>query len=754
MKLFFFSSGRPIIKSYTLSARKKLRKNSYPALFKFTSYEYTTNTIEEFYQCLVAHAEKGNCLLKGQLQRPLRNEPRAGTTSPDTSTLWICLDFDGLTAFKTVDTALNAMGCGNTDYILQWSASNKVEEKEGLNCHVFMLLEDLQHPSLLKQWLKHLNLTLLKEQSLARSGNALLWPIDITTCQNDKLLYVAPPKFEGLDDPYKNEKRISLIKKKHRTLELPRIPTPNEISTLELIRLNDARTKIGLPVRKEQKTATEFDTPYLVHPDVAQITGQKTEREFTYFNLNGGDSWGYYHPVSNPTFIFNFKGEPTYRTEDLLPEYWAELRSRATTFEPDASGSVYLAFRDFESATYWNGVYDTAKNILTKFAQARSESQLRHFMKQHGHPLGDFVPDWDMKFDPHASYTVDLKNKRINVYRPSEFFARPPVPQSQVPPTIAKIIFHALGSDDRVYEHFLNWLAVIVQNLCMTQTAWVIHGTQGTGKGVMFNHILAPIFGDENVTSRRMEELGSNFTEFMKNKFLVFIDESSIGNSNTHANITAKLKNLIVEPRVSVREMYSPSKVMDNYTNIIFASNSPQPVTIAADDRRFNVGAFQQNPIVLTSYDIDSLKKELGSFYNYLGTRHASRAIARVPIETADRTNIINLSRSSIDIAIEALKGGNLSFFVEMLVQKPEILNARSQLTYAQFEALIEELKVTKRTKLSRDDLMIMFRWCIDNVPEAPNKFTTMLRHHGLQLRPLWIDGHATRGYEVDEWKN
>ena len=288
----------------------------------------------------------------------------------------------------------------------------------------------------------------------------------------------------------------------------------------------------------------------------------------------------------------------------------------------------------------------------------------------------------------------------------------------------------------------------------MTQTAWVIHGTQGTGKGVMFNHIIAPIFGNENVTSRRMEELGSNFTEFMKNKFIVFIDEVSAGNSQFHTNVTAKLKNLIVEPRVSVREMYKPSTVMDNYSNLIFASNSPQPVSIAPDDRRFNVGKFQPKPIMLTSSDFDTIEKELDLFYGYLASRPANRARARVPIETRDRTNIINLSRSSIDIAIESLKHGNLSFFTEMLVQKPEILNPKSQLKYVQFETLIKEIDKTKRTKLSRDDLMIIFRWCIDNVPEAPNKFTTMLRHHGLQLKPIWMDGHATRGYEVKEWKN
>ena len=275
-----------------------------------------------------------------------------------------------------------------------------------------------------------------------------------------------------------------------------------------------------------------MDTQYLSNPEPGQYTGIKTERGFVYFNLNGGDSWGYFHPVDNPAFIHNFKGEPCYRTQDLLPAYWDEIKARVQNLEPDSGGNVYLAFRDFASATYWNGIYSSASDRLTKIAQAKSESQLRHFMKQHGQPIGDFIPDWDMRFDPHSKLVVDHKRKRLNIYQPSPYMKRPAVPQATVPKTIHKVIYHALGSNKETYERFLNWLAVIVQNLGMTQTAWVIHGTQGTGKGLMFHHILTPLFGDENVTSRRMEELGSDFTEFMKNKFLVFIDEVFPGSDN------------------------------------------------------------------------------------------------------------------------------------------------------------------------------------------------------------------------------
>ena len=761
MKIHFLSASKPIRKEYSLSPRKKLKKESYPNIHRFTSFSYDINDIEDLHLSIESHAEGGNCLLKGGLQRELENESRAGSTSPDTLTGWVCLDFDGVTGFPTVDAMLESIGCGNTDYVLQWSAGHAVDRpQEEIHCHVFMLLEEETHPALLKRWLKSINLSNSRISSqicMAKSHNALTWPLDITTCQNDKLLYIAPPIFhEGTEDPLLKMglSRISLCKHKFRCLELPTntLPTDVAIANDELIKLNEIRAAAGLKSRKAYKLETDLDTQYLSNPEPGQYTGIKTERGFVYFNLNGGDSWGYFHPVDNPAFIHNFKGEPTYRTQDLLPAYWSEIKARVQNLEPDSGGNVYLAFRDFDSATYWNGIYSSADDRLTKIAQAKSESQLRHFMKQHGQPIGDYIPDWDMRYDPHSKLVVDHKNKRLNVYQPSQYLKRPAVPQMTVPSTIQKVIHHAVGSDDVAYEHFLNWLAVIVQNLCMTQTAWVLHGTQGTGKGLLFHKILTPLLGEGNTTSRRMEELGSDFTEFMKNKLIVFVDEVQAGDNLFYDKISAKLKNLIVEPRISVREMYKPSAVMQNYSNLIFASNHHRPVSIAADDRRFNVGRYQAKRLKITSADISNIEAEVGAFYDYLGTRTADKSIARRPLENADRQRIIDNSRPSIDIAIEALKQGNLEFFVDLLVDKTELISPRNLSKYDQFAGLMHDITTSKRARLSRDELMVIMRWCVDRVPDTPNKFTAMLRHHNLDMEPLWVNGKTQRGYDIGEW--
>jgi hypothetical protein len=239
----------------------------------------------------------------------------------------------------------------------------------------------------------------------------------------------------------------------------------------------------------------------------------------------------------------------------------------------------------------------------------------------------------------------------------------------------------------------------------------------------------------------------------MKNKFLVFIDEVQAGNNLFYDKITAKLKNLIVEPRISVREMYRPSAIMRNYSNLIFASNHHRPVSIAADDRRFNVGTYQSKPIKLTNQDIKNLEGEVGAFYDYLGTRQADRQLARRPLENVDRKRIIDNSRPSIDIAIEALKEGNLTFFLELLVDKPELISPKNLARYDQYSSLFFELSKSQRTRLSRDELMIIMRWCVDRVPDTPNKFTAMLRHHALDLEPLWINGRTQRGIDIGKWK-
>lgn len=755
MDVFFLSADKPIVKAYELGPQGELIKHSYPFVYEVTSHEEHPKTLQALAATMQKYAKQGRCMVKGKLQRPLVHESRKGSTDADEKTDWICLDLDGIEGYQTVDLFLEDIGCGDIEYVVQWSSSMGIENTAGFRCHIFMRLAQPTHPQILKHWLQDLNLRVLDSQlELTKTGNSLRWPLDVTTCQNDKLLYIAPPHLgKGIKDPFPGNQRISYVKKKRQLLTLP-APVPTRDALRDRIdkKVQELRVSAGLPKRKSTKYKFTGSVEYMVSPDSAVITEMKTERGFVYFNLNGGDSWGYYHPEDNPNFIFNFKGEPAYRTEDLLPEYWARLQQNAATYQPNSQGLIYLAFRDFRSSNYFNGYYDTNTGKL-ELAMAKNESQLRQFMKQHGQTLGDFIPDWNLVWNPHNPHVVDPTKNELNTYQPSDFFLIARLPHvTNVPPTIKKVIDHVLGHDPDTIDHFLNWLACIVQFQTRTGTAWVWQGTQGTGKGVLFHQIITPLLAEQNVVSKRMEELESEFTGFMENKFVVFIDEIEAGKSLYHSKVTAKLKNLIVEPTISIRRMYTPAYMAPNFASMIFASNKPASVEIAPDDRRFNVGPYQNAPIQLTATEVDvDIPAELTDFFAFLKQYKADPNRARRPLISAARTTLIDISRTALDTVADALLSGNLEFFWEHLstATKAQTMSPLVTSRYAPFRELVVDLVNTQDPKLTRDDLYTIMEWCVGNMPQSPHKFTALLKHYRIHLTQIWKNNRNVRGIDV-----
>ena len=164
---------------------------------------------------------------------------------------------------------------------------------------------------------------------LTATNQSLSMPIDITVNQNDKLIYIAPPNLVGGVKVTLSEPRYQFIKgeKRKATLDFSQLDDDwlRDRANKEINRL---RAQVGL-VAREFKTRMYRNSEVASKPDAALVTGCKQERDFVYLNLNGGDSWGYYYPPSNPEYLYNFKGEPTYLMKELLPEYYQEAKARA-----------------------------------------------------------------------------------------------------------------------------------------------------------------------------------------------------------------------------------------------------------------------------------------------------------------------------------------------------------------------------------------------------------------------------------------
>jgi hypothetical protein len=751
MEVTFLEADVPLIKRYTAT-----HKHNYPLVRDFTSHLVEITSLVEFEQQIQARATLGQCLLKGNLDRPISKESRAGHTNADSLTDWICLDVDGMSSVNTIDELMNSIGLSTVSYILQWSSSYGVNNNFDLRAHVYVLLTEPVHPTYLKRWLKQMNLKhFTADLVLAKSHVSLKWGLDISTCQNDKLLYIAPP---DCDPPSINTftgARVTLISKELERTDLNHVHqlTAPLIQQDEVKEINRLRQSLGLKSKAESKYKLKDDAgiSYMPNPEHCDVTGVKTARNFTYLNIEHGDSWGYYHPEGNPEFIYNFKGEPVYKAEEFIPAYYQSVTKQITTAKRSAYPTkLFLGFRDFNTATYWNGWYDTALKLVT-LKPARSEKQIMDFYSNYNQPEPDPIPIWNKVYKPNQP-PVDVTTRTVNTFVPSKFMqatldADPEIAALPTP-IIDHLITHVIGAE--MVPQFINWLAHIYQNRTLPKTAWVFHGVQGTGKGIMYYHVLRPLLGNSNATQRRMEELKDSFNAYMEESLLVLIDEAQVSESGKANSIMANLKNQITENRTTIRRMRTDGYEVDNHVGFIFCSNMPDPVVISQGDRRFNVGEYQKNMYTPLDSDLLAIEQvELMRFAHRIALHVIDEHAVRTPLLNQAKIDIQHASMTSSEELAEAIKAGDME---ELLDNMPPALPQRDMLEAHDYKNLLLDLLTTGRKNLHRDELFILFNYAVGHVPHNSKKFTKYLEHKGIDIKVMRISGKVGRGYSVDSW--
>jgi hypothetical protein len=732
MDFHFLGADVPLTKTFTAAAGT-IEKSPYPMVRDFVSYKESADSIEELYDLIASHAEVGHCLLKGLLSKEIRHESRAGLTDPNAATCWLVLDIDGVED-KTVEAILaqcrlaSGASLDAFDHIVQYSSSMGVVPDARTSAHVFFLLSAPVGAGLIKLWMQQLNLTHFRAQiSLTKTNAALSWPLDITVNQSDKLIYIAPPILTGCSSSL-TFPRIQLIKAAERRLPAAALTiNAAQIGKEKHDTLNTLRADLGLPRLRDYQTKAKHGVQYLSKPGEAVISGLRHDRGFVYLNLNGGNSWGYYHPEGNPEFIYNFKGEPTYRTEELLPDYWRDVSGQQADPDDDRQ---YLVGRNFATGRLFNAIYTPASRDL-ELGPASSVDQLKHFLRQYGQPMPDTIPDWDVVYDPRDLERVRADRFKLNLFAPSSYHFTPKKVIRAVPPTIRKLIDSAVGPG-AVGQHFLNWLAYIIQNRDKTKTGWLLHGVPGTGKGLLVNKVIGPLLGMSNLSITNMTLLNSQFNGFIFDKLLVFIDEVRFSALKNGDEVMELVKSFITEDDLPCRRMHQEALMARNYANFILASNNADPLPIAPDDRRFNVGAYQAQKLEIAADEVQALEAEAHDFFHFLVDYAVDERAAHTPFQSADRDQLISVSQTSAeDVAAHVIRG-DIEFLLDLM---PQHAMTPAEVAY---DALLKNIIMDHEhyDKLTRDELFIIFDYAVGDMPKSPHKFTSYLKHRRIyQLR-------------------
>jgi hypothetical protein len=187
---------------------------------------------------------------------------------------------------------------------------------------------------------------------------------------------------------------------------------------------------------------------------------------------------------------------------------------------------------------------------------------------------------------------------------------------------------------------------------------------------------------------------------------------------------------------------------------MLFASNKPSSVEIAPDDRRFNVGAYQEHKLQISQTEISDIETELPKFYAYLMHYPADPDRARTPLVSKSRSTLIDISRTAIDTISDALLAGDLQTLWDHLPSQKSLTpgNALIQAKAQGYRDLIVSIvsDLANNVNITRDELFTIFEYTVGNMPTSPNKLTSMLKHHRLHLKPIWKHNRSVRGIEVD----
>ena len=691
----------------------------YPHVKNVTSHEENilldATGISMLEQLIRRHADRGHCLLKGDLKRQLDNESRAGKTNRVAYNNHLVLDIDGVTlpghtnpkTYTDTDVSVLAKAVmrelppevQDCSFIAQASASLGLKGDK-VSLHIFILLSHAMPAKAMKLWLQSCNFEskLFSSQlELSSNGHSLKYPLDVSVADNSKLIFIAPPTFEdGTYDPFgSSSERVVRVSGISETLDLAKLMndiSPEIVHQKSNEHKNRLRVLRGFNAKKERLTVATVDNKseeILSNPDrmSIQITDD-TNPPYIRCNVNGGDSNAYYFKLEDPTYMFNFKGEPIWSIEKADPDFYRSLFDHyQEEMAKEGRATFPVVLRDYYTDTHYNGVFDPNLNQFCEEFPLMpcASSSIEGFMRSHGRSKPDFVPDAQVVFDPASNEpAVNLANVPyfVNMFRKTEYMLdrayHDPLSMGDAAkiaescPLIYKLLTHILGGQSLEVEHFTNWLAYIFQTRKKAMTAWVLQGVPGTGKGIFYTKVLRPLFGSEHVPMRALQNIEEQFNLYMRQALFLVVDEFHMASANSGAmKIADKLKNAITENTMTIRAMRSNQGEMPNYTNFIFLTNRMDAVKIEEGDRRYNIAPRQEQklehvyPEVIEG--IDDISSELPNFAALLRNYNVNKQLVRTPIANNAKAQMAQVTMSVMEEFFAAIRHGNLSFFIDIL---------------------------------------------------------------------------------------
>ena len=113
---------------------------------------------------------------------------------------------------------------------------------------------------------------------------------------------------------------------------------------------------------------------------------------------------------------------------------------------------------------------------------------------------------------------------------------------------------------------------------------------------------------------------------------------------------------------------------------------------------------------------------------------------------------MISIGENAIDTVSTALLEGDMEFFIDQLPTSdkyktdPLTLNKVENYRNVLRDILTRTDALTGKTNIARDELRTVYEYTVGKIPESPNKFTSLLKHHRIHTKKVWLHGEQKDG--------
>jgi hypothetical protein len=252
-------------------------------------------------------------------------------------------------------------------------------------------------------------------------------------------------------------------------------------------------------------------------------------------------------------------------------------------------------------------------------------------------------------------------------FKPTHYLKINTEPENYRKPTrILWLMEHLCNHNRDYFNWFINWIACFFQTLEKSQVSLLLKGAQGTGKGILFERVLAPLFGETYCVVVDDDRLGSSFKNWVDNTLFYNLNEIS-HDMRGRKSVKNFIKMLVTDRSIQTEKKYENASKTEIFGNVLITSNENYPIEVEPSDCRFTVFGtgcpLKEHAGLNISELLKDIQDELESFAWYLKNYPCDKSLYHTPLDTPEKQALIDGTTDRFTLFVRALVHKDLDYF-------------------------------------------------------------------------------------------